>query len=156
MKNEKRLSLAEYIQHIVSLSGMKLDDCYHTQDSVLRFLLTDDSRRMVLILEGNWKFQDDKENVYNSSQNSSETDTEYYQKLRSCASYIKENVSSIRNFSFDDYGEKVKISFDNGWTIDVNKNKFGLLSYHDEITEEYLIYSVDEESNLSQYYLSKL
>jgi|GEM_PF-4076496 len=154
MTKEVPLTTSQYIQSLNSLSGMKLRDCYHTQDSVLRFSFIDEQRKITLILDGDWQLQNENEIICSSSPDESLDYHEYYQKLRNCAAGLKKTVHSLSSISFKNNAENAVLTFDNGWKLNVQKNQFGLLGYQNDETQEYVMYSIDEKTHKPRYYKS--
>lgn len=156
MTYETPLTLSEFKEKMTALSGMKLIDAYHTQDSVIRFTLKNVLTQITLIVDGNWELFDKDKVICSSSQLNDETDQQYYEKIKINTARIKQESKFIKDIVFNKDLTNSKLTFDNGFQLKVAQNKFGLLSYQIEETEEYVIYSVDEETGKTRFYKSKL
>lgn len=154
MPTETPITLDEYVSNLKSLEGMNLKDCYHTQDSMLRFILSENGKDFTLILEGDWDLFDGQKKLC-SSQDSYATHHEYYEKLRGCAAEIKLKIKSLQEITYEGNEKQAIIIFDNGWKIIIQQNEFGLLDIQNNETKEYVIFSIDEGTKKPKYYKSK-
>lgn len=153
MGKETTFSVTEYIKILESLSGMEVLNCYHTQDSVLRFSLLGEGKKVTLILDGNWQlFNQKRRKICDSSQDLKITDHEYYEKLRRCADTLSNEVSYLSSISFNENAKEATMKFNNNWYLKTQENKFGLLSFQDENTAMYVISTVDENTGKANYF----
>ena len=146
------LTLDQYIQKLSSLSGMMVKDCYHTQDSMIRLLLEDEQRSYILIIMGTWQLITNNNVVCDSTDEDNLSHHQYYEKLRHYAAQIKEAVRSLSAVVFEKNGKSATLIFDNQWQLQITENRFGLLSYQNDKTQEYTIYSANQKSGIPTYY----
>lgn len=155
MKDETALTANEFVTKISLLSGSEILDCYHTQDTSLRLLLKSQVGEFILIIDGKWNLLNGKKELFSSEKEKEQSDHEYYEMLRLCASEIKNKAQKLTKIVFTrDTLDEIQLYFENGWELEVLQNNFGLISYQNKLTKEYVIYTT-ESNGKPKYFLSK-
>lgn len=148
MEKKIDLSSAQYISCFTSLKGYLVNKLYHTQDSMLFIDIQDNdlaTKQYTLMIDGDWELTQLDERIESSNQaNKDESNTEYYGRLRAVAQLLQSSIHRIENITFSKNIDSAQIFFTSNITLQVNLNKFGLLSLKNLTTQEYIIANNEE------------
>lgn len=142
MSRQKNITQAEYVNAFTVLHGLQVASVYHTQDTMLNLELVDRedrNQKFTLIIDGAWEIHKEGIAVINSELRDGEDAHDYYERLKSIANELKEDVSTLLRITFSDDAQKAKILFDHQLNIEIKSNKFGLISFKNNQTQEYTI-----------------
>jgi hypothetical protein len=151
MQKKQNLNPKQYTDLMSQLSGMKVTNVIHTQDSMLNIELELSDKKITLIIDGDWNIQQNLKLKLTSQPKKNQSDSEYYNSLRELATLLKNDVTKLINIQIEQDLKNAVITFNKNWKLSINQNEFGLLSYKNENNQEYLILSISDNQKTDTY-----
>lgn len=142
MRKHRKFTLQQYLDYLDTLIDYKIIDVFHTQDTMIWFSIIhpqDKHKKFTLMVDGLWKFFKSGEQRASSDIVKGEDDHSYYERLRAFARQIKQEVSLVKAFEFQETEEILTILFDNNCVLEIKGDYYGLLNVEDETNKQYLI-----------------